>query len=172
MELNCNALTTTATLNLDKNATEDDKIRFINLASQIIASETGRILIESSHEESCMCLGSQTMILNNYPIIAVTTITYRGTDVEVDPDGFDIDYENGIIRNLDGIFLGNMTVKYSAGYVVDDTGKTIPADLEESCIQLAKALYYNEPSFNTENTKEYPPFVERVIMKYKDRAMK
>jgi len=165
MSLASNALTTTATLALDSKATEDDKIRFINLASSILENEIGRSLVKADHTKTYQCQYCDAIIIDEHPLITVGTMTYSdGTGLIV--DDFTIDYNGGIIRTKEQ-FIDDVTITYSAGYTVSGTGKNIPADLEESCITLAKALYYNAPQFNTENTAQYPPLVQRTIDIYR-----
>ena len=92
--------------------------------------------------------GKESLILPNYPIASITSITEDGTALT---EGEDSDYllyaATGILKRVNGAwYKGSKTIKltYIAGYVVQGATATapdiaLPADLKMACmVQVAR----------------------------------
>lgn len=137
--LRTNALTTLEALKqllgIDETDTSQDSvlIQLINRASASIENALGRKLRRSTYTERVKGTGSQYLLVENYPIVAVEEIKQAGEIV--DPGLYDITVRGnaGVIYKDDGwTYYGfphgltgdavtgsrNITVRYTAGYIL------------------------------------------------------
>jgi len=137
---------------------------------------------------------SSSHILPNYPVdsasITIEELTSRATDGTatwsssgyVTGYDYEVDWENGIIRLLGGVFskgTRNYRITYEAGYEEPNTPAApwVPEDLQQCCNEIVKMMYeggggrISSESIGTwsrsfDLSKENP-FIEMVIEKYK-----
>ncbi|MFZ5688670.1 MAG: phage head-tail connector protein [Bacillota bacterium] len=136
--------------------------RMINAVSEFIEGYCDRHFEKATYTEKYRGNGRQKLLLNQYPVTAVTSVTVNGTTV--DPAEYEVLSEEGILYN-DGLWpwtgyyvglIGEPTgsklgieVQYTAGYVLpkdDGTGtppavRNLPYDLEDACIELVAIRY-------------------------------
>lgn len=154
-------LTTVANLKADLGiaGTDQDTAlgRVIDAASAAIARYCNRVFAAEVVREIIdprRC--SQAILLERYPVIAVSAMTLAG--VTVDPDDIEVDAEAGFIWRLDVDSpttripweAGRAVVTYRAGYLLPgderatgDTAPDLPADLERACLTLATRGWHN-----------------------------
>jgi len=136
-------------INKDLNdQTEDNKIlQYINSASSLCNSLTHRKLKARDLTEYYSGDGSNTLMLNNYPINSIASIyddldrTY-GADTLIDNSDYVIMPTNLAFKVIyDGsVFMKgirNIKITYNAGY------STIPWDLREACLELVGFYWMN-----------------------------
>ncbi len=174
MALSANALTTVETLAgelgvvvpASGSAAERDLERRIAVASQAVEDYCGRRFARATLTEKVASKGGQVLVLERYPVVSVTSVTYDGQEVgatEYACDG--VDAATGLVRNVYGDWVSTADwqrgagaeplagserplyeVVYVAGYVLPkdgtaDSPATLPAPLEEACILTAVASY-------------------------------
>ena len=121
-------------------------------ASKWIENKTGRNFELLERTEFYDGAGTDELFLNQYPIDEVTEIKLSGTAIDMDAetanDNLIIDETMGSIFRRSGWPEGrkNISVKYTAGYVLPDTdesGETpnLPEDLELAAIRLTARVY-------------------------------
>lgn len=151
-----NALTTLDALKTVMGIPEEDTgsdnvlLQLINQASASIERALGRKLRRSIYVERLKGTGTQYLMVENYPIVSVTSIKQAG--VLIDPGLYDITVQGnaGVIYKDDGwTYYGyphgltgdpitgsrNIEVQYTAGYILpweatEETPADLPADLE------------------------------------------
>ena len=171
--LRTNALTTLEALKqllgIDETDTSQDSvlIQLINRASASIENALGRKLRRSTYTERVKGTGSQYLLVENYPIVAVEEIKQAGEII--DPGLYDITVRGnaGVIYKDDGwTYYGfphgltgdavtgsrNITVRYTAGYILpweatDEAPADLPADeailavvQKKSALDVARAF--------------------------------
>lgn len=130
--LRTNALTTLEALKqllgIDETDTSQDGvlIQLINRASASIENALGRKLRRSTYTERVKGTGSQYLLVENYPIVAVEEIKQAGEII--DPGLYDI------------------TVRYTAGYILpweatDEAPADLPADLEGLAQEMVQYIF-------------------------------
>lgn len=165
--LRTNALTTLEALKqllgIDETDTSQDSvlIQLINRASASIENALGRKLRRSTYTERVKGTGSQYLLVENYPIVAVEEIKQAGEIV--DPGLYDITVRGnaGVIYKDDGwTYYGfphgltgdamtgswNITVRYTAGYILpweatDEAPADLPADLEGLAQEMVQYIF-------------------------------
>lgn len=151
-----NALTTLDALKAVMGISEEDTssdnvlLQLINQVSASIERALGRKLRRSIYVERLKGTGTQYLMVENYPIVSVTSIKQAG--VLIDPGLYDITVQGnaGVIYKDDGwTYYGypygltgdpmtgsrNIEVQYTAGYILpweatEETPADLPADLE------------------------------------------
>lgn len=138
-----------------KNSTDDDLLeRLISAASAFIGDYTGRgSMISAAATEYYDGTGSAVLMLRRYPITAVAALKINGSSVAAaqpyPKEGFFFDQQSVMLRGY--LFqrgLQNIEVSYTAGYAQD----SIPADLQQACIDLVGFKYKNRQHID-ETTK-------------------
>ena len=165
--LRTNALTTLEALKqllgIDETDTSQDGvlIQLINRASASIENALGRKLRRSTYTERVKGTGSQYLLVENYPIVAVEEIKQAGEII--DPGLYDITVRGnaGVIYKDDGwTYYGfphgltgdamtgsrNITVRYTAGYILpweatDEAPADLPADLEGLAQEMVQYIF-------------------------------
>ena len=152
MALLAYALTTLENVKESLSITDSDNDslleRLINAATELIESETGRRFKKTDHEEEIHDGIGKNLALENYPILdseddvsnsdpVIKRIYSDGTDDTIDEDSYRYNKKTGVIYRAVGWPEGedNISVDYTAGY------DTIPADLEQACIDLVSYAY-------------------------------
>lgn len=117
----------------------------INRSYKILETYLGRVMKSATYTEYYDGDGSETLLLEQYPIISVTSLyddpeRVFGSDTLLDPSNYLIYKERGSIKlyNDESVFmcgLQNIKVIYVAGYA------TMPGDLEDACIQMAETIF-------------------------------
>jgi len=139
--------------------TKDNQIeRNINSVSSMVSKYCNRKFIADTYTEYYKGSGSQKLVLNQYPINAITSVKVdsaaltAGTDyVTADRTYLDqgIVFKNngwtwyGYLTGLVGELtapVDNIEVVYSAGYTLE-TARTFPYDLEDAVINMVSDLY-------------------------------
>jgi uncharacterized phiE125 gp8 family phage protein len=140
-------LMTLDTLKLAIGADSDDAFLrgALTRASDVIARHCKRVFAQEEVVETLRLDQSRNdLVLARYPVSAVASVVEGITTV--DPTGYEINEESGVLRRLggDGTRDGwwpasRIVVAYSAGYELpDDT----PEALQQACSQLVKAYYH------------------------------
>ncbi|MFQ5452255.1 MAG: phage head-tail connector protein [Candidatus Paceibacterota bacterium] len=146
MAVAANALTslTTAKDHLGiTDASQDTRVeRWIDTASQMIEKATDRVLYSKSHTEVQDGRGSKSILLRQYPVTAITSLhidsqgTFDANSLIAAADYAQRDEDELVLRS--STFkrgLQNIQIVYTAGF------STIPADLENACLELIEFMY-------------------------------
>ena len=165
MALNANALTTVATvkgagyLNISVTTYDTWLEKQINIASQRIENYIGRKLYTRTiTSEKYKGNNRSKLYLKNYPVASVTSVIQQENTISSgDYELVSSDYSAYLYNELgwwsNGITQGitkgiidtyeDIKVTYVAGYVLPPagTGITLPADIEEACIQSVIYAY-------------------------------
>jgi len=175
MPLSSHALTTLAEAKtyLKLNVTDYDSTieRLINAASEAIEKYCNRHFEKAIYTEWYKGHGRQLLLLNQFPIVSVTSVTIDGSAyTEGEDNDFTIDSEAGMLFRAVGWpgnrYYGGLTqdpmarrrnikVVYEAGYVLPkdvspETPRTLPYDLEQACLLLVHFYYKRDiASFGT-----------------------
>lgn len=172
-----NALTTLENaknyLGIDLNDTSlDNNIYFyINSASAIIESYCERQFALKTYKELKQGAGFTKLILDNYPIVELTSLVVDGEPVDI--SAVTVFEDSGILYKPDGGFpsrvIGgsflhpipdqiqhNILVEYRAGYVLpkdatEDNPRTLPYDLEMACMRLIGIMKKDKEVENGQN---------------------
>lgn len=200
MSLADNALTTLEAVKSELNitdTTQDSKLeRKVNEYSAMVESLLNRSFKKTAYTEKYAGKGRQLLVLKNYPIVSVETITLNGVtldDWEID-DGLK---SSGMILRETGwtaesYLVGlvgepnapkrNIEVQYTAGYVLpkdDATGnpRTLPYDIENVIIEFIAEDWNQQGSkglktFEVSDVKwewitEMNPKVAEILKRYK-----
>lgn len=126
-------------LNLGTNTSADALLgRLISAASSWVRSYLNRDITQQAYTDTLDGTGTQRMIVAQYPVTALTSVTVDGQDVtaNVISDG------RRLLKLKDGygVFTegtGNVVVNYTAGYA------TTPYDIEQAVIEIV-ALRFRE----------------------------
>lgn len=179
--LRTNALTTLEALKqllgIDETDTSQDGvlIQLINRASASIENALGRKLRRSTYTERVKGTGSQYLLVENYPIVAVEEIKQAGEII--DPGLYDITVRGnaGVIYKDDGwTYYGfphgltgdamtgsrNITVRYTAGYILpweatDEAPADLPADLEGLAQEMVQYIFGKLESGGSSDLKAF-----------------
>ena len=165
MALNANALTTVATikgvgyLNISVSTYDDWLEKQINIYSQRIENYLGRkIYTRTITNEKYAGNGRTKLYLKNYPVASVTSVTQQDDVIASgDYDLVSSDYSaylyneygwwaNGITKGITKAIVDtykDIEITYVTGYVLPPAGSgvTLPADIEEACIQSVVYQY-------------------------------
>jgi hypothetical protein len=118
--------------------TDDDALltELIARASDGIVAHCGREFAAADYEEYHDGDGSDSVLLNQRPVIEVLALSDDGVEVAADDH---VTYpELGVVRLKSGVFgrgARSVYVSYRAGY------ETIPGDVEQAAIQWTAELY-------------------------------
>lgn len=163
-DLASNALTTLDTVKIELGidlgvTTYDDYLkRKINVASQAIEDYCNRVFGTAEVTETFRAEGQLAFVVARCPITAIDSITFD--DVEIDDDNYEIeDAAAGVIRLLYGAADVSMqartvtadrmagtarklySVTYTGGYVLPAGSSTLPAVIDEACVQQVVTEY-------------------------------
>jgi hypothetical protein len=167
MSLNANALTTVAAVQAVtgmSGITTPVAERLINAASAFLEGPRG--IARKLYQDSAIVVkvagyGDPYLRVSQTPINSVTSITYDGStvdvsDYEIDDAGEGLIYlsggatwtaprASGLISNLPlaGMERRLYTITYDGGWITPAQGgsATLPADIEEACLQLVVSGY-------------------------------
>lgn len=145
--------------------------RLITAASSIMQNYVNRDFVSQSYTTICDGIGGNTMVLPNYPITEVQVVKVDG--LTIPSTSYIFDWHRLILRGY--TFTrdkANVEIHYTAGYT------TIPADLEEACIELvgykyrernrigeaSKAMAGETTSYNI---RDLPETVRTILNQYK-----
>jgi hypothetical protein len=134
--------------------------RLINSVSSMVSKYCNRKFIADTYSEFYKGSGRQKLVLNQYPINAITSVKVdsaaltAGTDyVTADQTYLDqgIIFKNngwtwyGYLTGLVGELtapVDNIGVVYSAGYTLEpESSRTLPFDIEDVCISMVANLF-------------------------------
>lgn len=123
-------------LSIDSANTNNDTLltSLISSASSWVENWVNRTLSSATYSERYNGTGNYSMMVKNYPITAISSMTVNGVAVSAS-DGISVGYlfdNNTIIMIGNKISKGiqNVTVSYTAGYT------TIPQDIKQVVIEL------------------------------------
>lgn len=169
--------------------------RQINAVSEWLERYCNRHFEKSIYTELHIGHGRENLLLEQYPILSVESITVNENAVSASE--YEIRSEEGILYRerlwpaksfLEGLDWDpiqgkrNIEVVYTAGYVLpkDDsteTPRTLPYDLEDACIQLVAIRHEKRGSehlssetigpLKSDFIDGIPPHIESVLNKYK-----
>src|SRR5574337_306541 len=150
--------------------TADDGIlaRLIPAASTMIQDVLGRVFASTWFDEIYDGNNSAKLIVVNYPVTAVSSVTIDGDVIPVST-GVKV---NGYSFNVFSIFLRgyiftqglqNVEVNYTAGYT------TTPYDVEQECIRLVSLMYKQKERIGVSGKGIGP---EHISYDLKDQADK
>lgn len=138
-------------------------MRNINAVSDVIARYCGRHFERADYVERYRGHSRQRLMLNQYPVLAVTGVRVDGSDLS--PEEYVVLADEGVLYHetgwpWSGHFAGlvgeptaprlNIEVEYTAGYVLPKDEdpeanppvvRTLPYDLEDACISLVAVRY-------------------------------
>jgi len=172
MALTAQALTTLESVKIYLGITDDTSQdaaieQLINSVSADIANRCNREFGIASFIEKMPGSGRQKLLLNNYPIMKVVSVT--ADDIVLDVTDYDVVPAEGILLKSKGVWNApgchctlaygygetplekfsdldvpdtqNITVEYTAGYILPQNGTmetpaTLPGDLEMACIKM------------------------------------
>ena len=152
----------------------------IDSVSEMFNCHVGRTLAKTTYADAYLDgNGQESLVLQNFPIISITSIHEDGVLLVEGADGdYVVDYTSGLIHRVGGVWLrGRQTVKitYAAGYIVQGTapgtGETaLPADLKLACmIQVAREWKKTQGSEWGETSRSFPDgstsHVERGLLR-------
>jgi hypothetical protein len=139
-----------------ENSTDDEVGDIVDQASAAIETHTRRrFAVESVQETIDPLYRVMAIMLERYPVIAVTAMTLAG--VAIDVDEIEVDARSGLLYRLQNgeriaWDCGRAVITYSAGYRLpgeeEDTNNAdaeeLPADLERAAIKLATMLWHGQ----------------------------
>jgi hypothetical protein len=121
----------------DSNTDHDALLKLlIGQYSAVIQGYCRRIFIEDSYEETYDGNGKQILLLNNYPIKSVESLTID--DISYDSDDYLIYADEGYIKLIDEVFTKddqNVEIEYTAGYF------DVPEGIKFSCVEMVAAKF-------------------------------
>ena len=165
-------------LNIQSNTDDALLSRMITSVSTYIQSWLNRSFSVASYTDTSNGNGvSSQLVLRNYPIVSVSSLTINGIIIPFSPDGIKpgYQYDGKAIYLIGYIFqrgMRNIVVNYSAGYA------SVPAEIEQAVIELL-SLRYRERSRIGENSKsiggetvsynikDFPEGVKTILNNYK-----
>jgi len=112
--------------------------RLKDWATDLIHSYCGRIFTEANYDEYYDGDGTEGLLVNQYPISAVTLLEVDG--VSKDASSYALYGQLGLLKLKSGKFprgKNNVRLRYTAGYAVT------PNDLEQAAIELVALKYYD-----------------------------
>lgn len=117
-------------------AAGDDALlsRLITAVSAFIQSWLNRTLASAAYTETRNGTGTKRLVLANYPVSAVASVTADGVAVP----SYNYVFDQYGVELACGTFArgtGNVVVQYTAGYA------EVPADIEQACIELVQLKY-------------------------------
>ncbi len=168
------SLTTVTTVKeyLGVSGTSEDALlsRLVDWATDLIHSYCGRIFTEASYDEYYDGDGTEGLLVNQYPISAVTSLEVDG--ISKDTSAYALYGPLGLLKLKSGKYpkgKKNIRLQYTAGYSV------IPNDLEQSAVEMVALKYYdrgrNRLGMNAKDGVSYvahlPEEVREVLDLYK-----
>ena len=126
--------------------TADDTLltRLIAVATASIQAMTGRKLVYTTYTQKCYYKDDylDVLLLDEFPAESITSIVDSNGNT-ISADDYCLHSEDGMVyvewlADLSFLWWGDceyLTVTYLAGY------ETIPADLEQACIEYVKQMY-------------------------------
>lgn len=146
--------------------TESDTLltRMIREASAAVESYCGRVFaLQEYRQDVRLSASGQTLILRQWPIVAVDSVTESGVELTEDVS-FEVDGEKGFLHRIAGTSracwsaCGKIRVEYTAGYILPgDTGDDLPADVERAAAELVKLRWFSrdrDPTIARESVPE------------------
>lgn len=181
--------------------TKDQRLlQIINAASVMIENFFGFSLLQASAAEKYDGNDRQYLLLKRFPLVSITTLTIN----DIADTAYEIDnYAKGILFRLNcwpsaayvapGIGTDphpwavshNIDITYTAGWILPGTsGRDLPEDIEEACLQLCEYLHNHAPRINGISAEkiggysvnyekrpdagdDIPPAVKRTLRRYK-----
>jgi hypothetical protein len=154
-------------------ASGDDALlsRLITAVSAGILSWLNRTLASAAYTETRNGTGTKRLVLTNYPVSAVASVTVDGVAVP----SYNYVFDQYGVQLASGTFSpgsGNVVVAYTAGYA------EVPADIEQACIELVQLKYKRRlnPDVNSKTqggetitftSSEMPQSVKDALSQYK-----
>ncbi|MEI7443268.1 MAG: head-tail connector protein [Burkholderiales bacterium] len=159
--------------------TQDDPLltSLIQAASNAMETVMNRTVAAASYTDLVDGNGKAGMMLSNWPVISVTSVTIDGTSVPASTgygaSGYAQDENVVFLRNR--VFTKgarNVSIVYQAGWA------TVPDDLKQACVETV-ALKYRQKEYAGYRSKslagetvsfdkgDFPDSVERILNNYK-----
>lgn len=147
-------LTTTQTIKTELRLTNGTLDAWIDTklprASAAAASYCRRTLARQTYSELIRLDFStiDSIILSEYPVTSVTSVAEDDDAALVAGTDYEFDAVTGILYRLESDCrvcwtASKITVVYVAGYVLPgNSGRTLPADIEDATIELMKSAYF------------------------------
>ncbi len=113
-------------------AAADDTLlgRLITAASAWIKSFLNRDVLETAYLDTFDGTGTPKLMLPQYPITSLTSVTVDGVAVDLAT----LVFRGAVLTRTDGAIFpmgyGNVAVSYKAGFTA------IPADIEQACVEI------------------------------------
>jgi len=127
---------------LNVQTTNDDALltRLISAASTFIQSWLNRQIASQSYTQTLNGNASRKMVLENWPITAVSSLTIDGVVVSQSPNSQTTGYmfDDKVVYLISRSFcrgLQNIVISYTAGY------SSVPLDIAQACIELVSMRY-------------------------------
>lgn len=116
---------------------DDDEVlaRLITSASAYIKQELNNPILSTTYDERYDGSGRDMLVMPQWPITAITSVSINGAALSASPDGLAYGYmlsDMAIIR-LGGVFdkgRRNVRVVYTAGYI------ETPPEIDQVCVEL------------------------------------
>lgn len=107
---------------------------FVDVASALVEGYADKVFTLTTSSQ-LFDGGTDTFLLRQSPVTAVTSVTTDGTALA--SDGFDADIQNGIVRTVAVQAEGtaNVSIAYTAG------SATIPALAQHACLETVRHLW-------------------------------
>lgn len=147
---------------LGPKVSEDDCTDLVQAMSEYFESMTNRHFIQADYSETLKGSGSSKMLLSQYPINEVTSITVD--DEELDGEDYTINKYFGIIELNTDIFERDSVVEieWNAGYAdpnaevpegedATPAADAMPADLQSAILELCVCKARETPNLGIQN---------------------
>ena len=158
--------------------TDDDLLtRLITAYSEYIQTWMNRTITHSDYSDVLDGHGGATIMLPNYPVVAVASVVIDGQPVPVASSSTGAGYRfNSTMVVLNGYRFArgvqNVEISYSAGYAAT------PPELEQACIELVSMRYKERDRIGQASksiggevvsfiVKDFPESVRTVLNNYR-----
>lgn len=166
------------------NTGDDGLLRsLVDGANAAVARSLLRNVLSATYTEVRNGTGTRTLVLKNFPVSAVTSVTIKQPFLQVGApppavvlvQGVDYTFTQYSLKLYSGVWtpgVANVSVTYTAGYAL------IPGDLAHAAAKVA-AIRYNELGRLGQKSKtiageiiafdlaEFPPDVEAILARYR-----
>ena len=160
------------------NASDDLLLtRIVSSASVFIQEWVARPLLAQSFTFTASGRGSTKLVLPNYPITAVASVTVDGQGIPASTgplsSGYTFDaYQVYLLGYGFNNGINNVVVAYTAGYA------TVPLDIEQACLEIVGSMYRRRDRIDlvskgaqgettSHSQLDFPPTVKSVLLNYK-----
>lgn len=143
--------------------------RMLDAATASMERYMARTILSASYTETRSGTGGNALTLRNRPISAVSSVTVNGTAWAASDGrstGYVFDGETLFaIGNIFARASQNVVVTYTAGYA------TVPADLEQACIELVGAKYKERDRIGIQSKGLAGESISYIVKEFPDSVM-